>query len=174
MGGKILWSIIGIVSIIGGIMALLNPFAATLAATVIAGWVFIIVGIMQIIGTFTDKEATGKIWMILLGALAIWVGYAILNNPLAGVVALTTVVAISFLVAGLFKLVLAFSLEDRRFFWLILISGAVSVILAVMIFSNFPQSAGVVLGVLLGVDLISNGATMLAVAMSSRSEAEAA
>lgn len=167
MGGRILWGLFGVVSIVGGVLALMNPFGASVAATFIAGWVFIIIGVLEIIGTFMDKEATGKFWMVLLGALAVWLGFAILNNPLAGMVSLTVIVAISFLAAGVFKLILAFSIEDKRFFWLILLSGAVSVVLAVMIFSNFPQSAAAVLGVLLGIDLISNGATLLAVSMSA-------
>ncbi len=168
MGGRILWGLFGLISIAGGVLALMNPFGATLAATVIAGWMFILIGALQIIGTFTDKDAIGKIWMILLGVLAIWVGISILQHPLAGMISLTMVVAISFLVAGVFKLILAFSLEDRRFFWLILLSGAVSVLLAIMIFSNFPQAAATVLGILLGIELISNGATLLAVSMSAR------
>ncbi len=174
MGGRILWGLFGVISIIGGVLALMNPFGASVAATFIAGWVFIIMGVLQIIGVFVDKEATGKFWMVLLGILALWLGYAILNNPLAGMVSLTIVVAVSFLAAGIFKLIFAFSMEDKRFFWLILLSGAVSVILAIMIFSNFPQSAVTVLGILLGIDLISNGATLLAVSFSAKDSSQTA
>ncbi|MEM0949449.1 MAG: DUF308 domain-containing protein [Pseudomonadota bacterium] len=174
MGGRVLWGLFGVLSIAGGILALMNPFGASFAATVIAGWVFILIGILEIIGTLTDKEASGKIWMVLLGVLAIWLGFSILQHPLAGMVSLTVVVAISFLAAGVFKVVLAFSMEDKRFFWLILLSGVVSVVLAVMIFSNFPQSAATVLGILLGIDLISNGATLLAVALSAKPSSETA
>ena len=174
MGGRILWGLIGILSIAGGIVALANPFGASLAATVIAGWMFILVGVLEIIGVFTDKGVRGKIWVVLLGALAIWVGISILNHPLAGMVTLTTVVAITFLVVGAFKAVFAFSLENRGAFWLVLLSGVVSIVLGAMILANFPMSAGAALGILLGIDLISNGATMLAVAIAARPAEQAA
>ncbi|MEM6638161.1 MAG: DUF308 domain-containing protein [Pseudomonadota bacterium] len=171
MTNRVLWFIVGLLSIIGGTFALANPIAATLAATAIAAWMFIIVGVLQIIGGFRQGGVGAKIWTVLLGLLGIFVGVSILQHPLAGMVALTTVVAVTFLVAGLFKVVLSFSLEERRFFWVFLLSGVVSVGLAVMIFSNFPQSAAVMLGILLGIDLISNGVVIVALGLSTPDQA---
>ena len=168
MGNWILWVIIGVIAVAGGIMALLNPFVATLAAEQLAGWLFLVVGLLQIIGGFREEGWGTKLWVILLGVLAVVLGVSLLSNPLAGILALTTVVAILFVVGGLTKIVLAFSLEDRSFFWMILLSGAVSLILGLMVFSNFPQSAVVLLGVLLGIDLISNGIAVIAMALALR------
>ncbi len=168
MGKGILWIIIGIVSIIGGIVALANPVIATFTAAQIAAYVFIFVGIIQILGAFGEAGFGAKLWNTVLGALAIWLGISILGNPLAGVLALTTMVAVLFLAAGIIKLILAVSLEDRSFFWLMLLSGIVSIVLAVMIFSNWPYSAGTVLGILLGVDLISNGVSLIAMGSALR------
>ncbi|MEM8630831.1 MAG: DUF308 domain-containing protein [Pseudomonadota bacterium] len=174
MGSRIIWSIIGILAIAGGIFALLNPIAATLAATAIAGWIFIFMGVLQVVGGFQAEGIGWKIWTILLGLLGVFVGFSILQHPLAGIVALTTVVAIGFLIGGAFKVALAFSLENKRFFWVFLLSGAISVVLAIMIFSNFPQSATIILGILLAVELISSGVTMIALAMSDPDETAAA
>lgn len=168
MSNWILWLVIGVIALVGGIFALLNPLAATLAAEQLAGWLFLVVGILQVIAGFREEGWGAKLWVLLLGILAIVLGVALLANPLAGILALTTVAAILFFAGGLTKIVLAFSLEDRSYFWLILLSGAVSVILAVMIFANFPQSAAVLLGVLLGIDLISNGAAVIAMAFALR------
>jgi uncharacterized membrane protein HdeD (DUF308 family) len=162
MGKSLLWVVIGLVSIAGGILALANPFVASMAATTIAAWVFIFVGILEIVAAFGAEGALAKVGNVLLGALAVFLGISILQHPLAGMVALTTLVGILILAAGIFKMVIAFSLEDRRFFWLILLSGLISVVLAVMIFGNFPQSAAVILGLLLGIDLISNGVSLIA------------
>lgn len=168
MGKTILWVILGIISIVGGIFALASPLVATFVATTIAAWVFIFVGIVQVIGALSAEGAWAKIGNILLGALAVFLGYSILQNPLAGAIALTTLVGILFLAAGVFKLILAFSVEERRAFWLILISGALSVLLAILIFSNFPYSAATMLGILLGVDLISNGVSLIAMSFALR------
>lgn len=168
MSNWILWLFIGAIAVIGGIFALLNPLVATLAAEQLAGWLFLVVGILQVIAGFREEGWGAKLWVLLLGVLAIVLGVALLGNPLAGILALTTVAAVLFLAGGLTKIVLAFSLEDRSYFWPILLSGAVSVILAIMIFANFPQSAAVLLGVLLGIDLISNGVAVIAMALALR------
>ena len=168
MSNWILWLFIGAIAVIGGIFALLNPLVATLAAEQLAGWLFLVVGILQVIAGFREEGWGAKLWVLLLGVLAIVLGVALLGNPLAGILALTTVAAVLFLAGGLTKIVLAFSLEDRSYFWPILLSGAVSVILAIMIFANFPQSAAVLLGVLLGIDLISNGIAVIAMALALR------
>jgi uncharacterized membrane protein HdeD (DUF308 family) len=168
MGNGILWIIIGIISVVGGIIALANPVIASLTATQIAGYIFIFVGIIQIVGAFGQDGIGSKLWNILLGVLAVWLGISILGHPLAGMLALTTMVAILFFISGVVKVALAFSVEDRSPYWLILISGVVSVLLAIMIFSNFPESAGITLGILLGVDLISNGAWLISLGAAIR------
>jgi uncharacterized membrane protein HdeD (DUF308 family) len=166
MGKPILWIILGVISIIGGILALANPFVATLAATTIAAWVFIFVGIVEIVGAFSVEGALAKIGNILLGALAVFLGISILQHPLAGVISLTLLVGILFIASGVFKVIMAFSLEERSYFWLMLLSGIVSIVLAVLIFSNFPQSAAVILGLLLAIELISNGVSLIAMGMA--------
>jgi uncharacterized membrane protein HdeD (DUF308 family) len=50
----------------------------------------------------------------------------------------------------------------------------VSIVLAVLIFSNFPQSAAVILGLLLAIELISNGVTLIALGMALNKERRAA
>ena len=168
MGKTILWVILGLISIAGGVFALLSPLMATFVATTIAAWVFIMVGIVQIVGAFSAEGLWAKLGNILLGALAVFLGYSILQHPLAGALALTTLVGIMFLSAGILKIIIAFSIEERSAFWLILLSGAASVLLAVLVFANFPASAAVMLGVLLGIDLISNGVSLIAMSMALR------
>ena len=167
MASRAFWMLLGILSIVGGIFCFLNPLSATVAATTIAAWLFLAVGILQVIGSFREDGFGSKIWSILLGVLAIFVGYSIFQNPLASVFALTTVVALAFLGGGVAKVLLAFTVENRKYFLVFLLSGAVSVILAIMILSNFPRSAVTVLGILLGIELLSNGVSMIAFGRST-------
>ncbi|WBU63757.1 HdeD family acid-resistance protein [Paracoccus aerodenitrificans] len=162
MTGRILWIVIGVLSILAGILALANPFAATLTAELIAGWSFLFIGILQIFAAFQARGWGGRIWVILLGIACIFLGIMLLRNPLVGIVSLTLMVAVLFLVEGIFKVVMSFDFRGTNAFWLLLLSGALSVLLAIMIFGNFPSSAATILGILLAVELISNGVTMIA------------
>jgi uncharacterized membrane protein HdeD (DUF308 family) len=164
----------GALAILGGIVALLNPLAATLTATVLAAWVFIFVGGLSVLAVFSDISVGRKIWTVLLGLLAIFVGVNILGEPLKGVLLLTWVVAILFLAEGIVKIVMSFSLRDTPYFWMVLLSGAISALLGFMVLSNFPASAASILGILLAVDLISTGAGMVALALHGRGSPRAA
>ncbi len=170
MTNRILWILMGILAIAGGFFALANPFAASIAATTIAAWMFLFLGGLQIFAGFRVEGTGAKIWTILLGALAIYLGITILGHPLKGMMALTTMIAILFLGGGIAKVILAFSLEDKTFFWVVLLSGVASVILGVIIFANWPVSAVTALGILLGVELLSDGISALAMAFSRDSE----
>jgi uncharacterized membrane protein HdeD (DUF308 family) len=158
----------GAIAIVGGIAALLNPMAATLTATILAGWMFVIVGVVLLATVFSEMGWGRRIWTILLGALAVWLGLNILGNPLEGVLTLTLVVGLSFLAEGIVKLILAWGTRGTPYFWMVLLSGAISVLLGGMILANFPQSAATILGILLAVDLISTGVSMVALSLHAR------
>ncbi|MDB6177255.1 DUF308 domain-containing protein [Paracoccus sp. Z330] len=162
MNSKFLWIAMGVVSIAAGLLALMNPLAATLTAEQLAGWSFLFIGVLQLIAAFRAPGWDGRLWAILLGLAFALLGFMLLAKPLAGIISLTILVASLFLVSGLFKVVMSFSLRGSGAFWLVLVSGAVSVALAVMIFANFPAAAATILGVLLAIELISSGMSMIA------------
>lgn len=160
--GKVLWIIVGILSIAAGVLALANPLVATLTAEQIAGWGFLFVGILGMFAVFQQTSWGGRIWVLLIGLMMLLVGINLLAKPLNGVLVLTLVVASLFLVTGIFRVVLSFSLRGTGAFWLVLLSGVISVALAIMIFTNFPAALVLTLGTLLAVELISNGVSMIA------------
>lgn len=162
MGSRILWIILGVIAIIAGILALTNPLAATLTAEQVAGWSFLFIGIFQFFAAFKNEGWGGRIWAILVALAFVLLGVMLLGKPLVGIVSLTLTVATLFLVTGVFQIVMAFSVRGTGAFWLVLLSGILSVILAIMIFGNFPASAASILGILLGVELISSGISMIA------------
>lgn len=108
-----LWMLAGIISLVGGFFALANPLAATITAELLAGWMFIIVGILTAFSAFGDQGWGARIVAILLGILLVVLGINLVSNPLAGSVSLTFAVAILLLVAGVFRLLMAFSSRPR-------------------------------------------------------------
>ena len=168
---RTLFIIAGVLSVLAGLYALINPFPATLVATVMAGWAFLIYAVLQVAAAFQAEGWGGRIWSILIGVLAFIVGIEVLANPLESVLTLTLMVGILFIASGVAKIVASFSLKGTGLFWPIMISGISSLILAFMILSNFPVSAAVALGFLLGVELLSNGIATLAFAFATRDRA---
>ncbi|RBI83717.1 hypothetical protein DRV85_15370 [Rhodosalinus halophilus] len=169
MSGWFWWMLVGILFIVGGVVALFNPFAATVTAERVAAWFFIFGGLLQVVAVFQVSGWGARIWALVLAAVFLWLGVSLLSNPLAGILTLTIVAAIMFLASGIAKIFFSFAVRGSGYFWAMLLSGAISVVLALMVFSNFPQSAAVLLGVLLAVELLSSGATLISYALYLRS-----
>ena len=161
-------AILGVISLVGGILALTNPFAASLAAVVLAGWTFLLFGVLQLVQAFRVTGWPGFLWSLLLGVLTVAVGISLLINPTAGALSLTMLVAVLFLVLGAVKIMYAFSLRPVPGWVFAALSGAISILLGIMIIADYPWSAAAVLGILLAVELLSNGIFLLAVALGLR------
>ncbi|CUH47798.1 hypothetical protein RUA4292_01974 [Ruegeria atlantica] len=52
MKNKILWILLAAISILGGIYALANPVLASGFATILVGWVFVALGVVQVVTGF--------------------------------------------------------------------------------------------------------------------------
>lgn len=161
-------ALLAVISLVGGVLALFNPFAATLAATLMAGWAFAILGVIQLVQAFQVRGWGGFVWSLLFGVLTLVVGISLIFNPLAGMVSLTLLVAVLFLIMGAIKLMYGFSLRPVSGWGWVLASGILSLALGIMILADFPYSATAVLGILLGIELLSNGVLFLLVALGLR------
>lgn len=169
MSGWILWMLIGVITLAGGIVALLNPFAATLAATSLAAWVFLIAGALQLVGVFRTEGWGARFWTLIIALAFLWLGITIMANPLQGVVSLTIVAALMFVATGIAKIIFAFMIRGSGHFVWALLSGVVSLVLGIMVFTNFPSSAAVLLGILLAIELVATGVTLISFALLLRS-----
>ncbi len=157
-----IWTLImGLLMIAAGVLALMNPFPASLAVVVFAAWSFMILGVLQLISAFRDAKGGNRIWLILLALVMIWIGFVLRGNPLEGLVTLTIVVALSFVASGIAKLVVGWSLRSVGLGGWVMVSGLLSVVLGVMFMGNILGAAPWVLGFLLGIELISDGVAAL-------------
>lgn len=168
MKNRSLLIILGIITVIAGFFAILNPVAGSIAVTLLTGWLFLLIGILQIVATFQETDWSHRLWSLLLAVLAILAGIGLLADPLSGVISLTYLLAILFIVSGVFKIVASLAMEAGNWKWMVLLSGLLSLGLGILIFANFASAALTTLGLLLGLQLISDGASMLGLAMASR------
>ena len=157
------WTVVGVLSIIAGVVALLNPLAATLTAERLAGWLFLIVGFFQLFTAFRAEGWGGKLWALLWALITLWCGVVLLWNPGTGIVTLTGVLGVTLLLSGVFKAILAFKVRITPLWWMILISAVLSIVLGFMILNNLYAAALGALGVILGIELIQSGFGLIAV-----------
>lgn len=170
-----LW-VSGLAAVVLGFVAMLFPFAATIAAELLFGAVLVATGVIEIIGALLSKGSRNIGWTLLFGALALIAGGILLFYPLQGVLTLTLVLASFFIVGGFFKMTAAWYLRPSNlamlgfpvtggYGWLAF-SGALSVFLGVVLLLGLPGTAIWALGLLLGIDLIFLGASEIALALA--------
>ncbi|WP_373098929.1 MULTISPECIES: HdeD family acid-resistance protein [Pasteurellaceae] len=153
--------IAGLLSLIGGLFACFNPFAASLTVDLLAGWFLIICAVVMLYFAFSSLSGQAK-WSEIIIALAyLLLGYFLLAHPLQGLVSLTLLFGIMLLLAGIFRLCVAVKLLHGYIRWIMIASAALSLLLAGLIFANFPQSAAVTLGLIFAIELMSNGISLL-------------
>jgi uncharacterized membrane protein HdeD (DUF308 family) len=165
----ILFLIQGVILAALGLLALGAPFLATVVFVKLAGWLFIIGGVVALASFFTGREVPGSIWSFLGAALAIIAGIYLLSQPLSGMLSLTLVLVAFFLAQGVTQIFA--SLAHRRVLkswgW-VLFSGIVDLILAGIIMSGWPETSSWVLGILVGVNLLMYGIALIMTAIASR------
>lgn len=162
---------VGLLSLIGGIIALLNPLAATMTATVLAGYMFMLVGALMLFSILTDDSWGSRLLSLVLGLATLAIGVNIVSNPLQGVLQLTVVVALLMIFVGVLRIVVAFRMPTAALKALLILAGLVSLVLGAMILTSFPFSAAVVLGILLAIELLSNGVSLIALGLAAREKA---
>ncbi|MFC3612499.1 HdeD family acid-resistance protein [Lutimaribacter marinistellae] len=150
--------LLGILSVVFGIVILGAPVVASVAITTLTGILLLIGGGAQIVGGFTVEGAWGKIFAIIMGIVMALLGWSFLSNPLAGTLSLAMVVMILFAAGGIARIILSFQMRGTQLFWPTLISGLLSLALAVYIFSNATAGLALsLLGILMGIEMLFNG-----------------
>jgi uncharacterized membrane protein HdeD (DUF308 family) len=162
----------GIVLILLGVLAILLPKIASVAVTIIIGWIFFVSGIMGLIATFGVRGAPGFWWSLISGVLAVAAGLVLLIQPISGALTLTLVLIAFFTVEGVATIM--YALEHRRelsgrWEWM-LVSGIIDLILAAIILMGYPGTAAWALGLLVGVNMIFGGSALVAMALHARSK----
>jgi len=152
---------LGIIMILGGIFALGDVVAFTLVSVIFIGAMLLVGGICQIIHAFMTREWTAFFFNLLAGFLYVIGGFLIMQEPVRGSLVLTLFVLAALLIGGVMRLVISLQHRELPGWWLVLLSGIVSIGLAVMLYATLPWSGMWVLGTLIGIELLVQGFTWL-------------
>jgi uncharacterized membrane protein HdeD (DUF308 family) len=171
----LLFLIEGVVLLVLGATAIGLPPLATLAATIIIGWLFLVSGVIGLITTFMMRQAPGFWWSLISAVLGVVVGTLLLASPLSGAVSLTIVLVAFFVIEGIASIM--FALDHKRelsgrWGWM-LVSGIVDLVLASLIFTGLPSTAAWAIGLLVGINMVFGGSALIAMALHARNAAPA-
>ena len=163
----------GTVLVILGVLAVLVPAIASLAATVFFGWILLLSGVVGLVSTIRARHVPGFWWSLVSAIVGIVAGVLLLGWPLQGTLSLTSVLIAFLLVEGAVSIF--YALEHRtalsgRWGWM-LASGVVDLVLGVILLAGLPGTAVWGLGLLIGINMLFGGWALIVMALSAGSEA---
>ncbi|WP_431202155.1 HdeD family acid-resistance protein [Bradyrhizobium betae] len=157
---------LGVVYLIAGFVALGSVVMATAASVIVVGAMMIVAGAAEIIGAFQMKSWGKFLIWALLGVLYVVAGFLTFENPLFAAVLLTFFLGASLIASGAVRLFLAFSMKRESPWVWVALSGAITLLLGLLIVARWPVNSVYILGLFLGIDLIMAGAGWISLGFS--------
>jgi len=155
---------LGIVLIALGVAAVLTPAVAGSAVVIVIGFILLIGGIVAVVRGLKAEAGMEKAMGLILGIITALAGIAIISHPLFGLAFLTLLLVGYFVAEGVWKIVVSFRYKPATGWKWLLASGVLSLILGLLIWSQWPVSGLWDVGVLVGVNLVSTGLALVTLA----------
>jgi uncharacterized membrane protein HdeD (DUF308 family) len=163
---------VGVALMALGIVATLTAGLSTIVAVDFFGWILVIAGAGVTLHAFWAKRWSGFFLQLFSGLLYLVAGWMLATHGELSAIALTLVIAISFVVQGAFRIGAALSTRIDGWDGL-LVSGIITLLLGLMIWNEWPLSGVWVIGLFVGIDMFFYGGWLVSLALSVRKLAKA-
>lgn len=147
----------GFAVVILGILALMAPFVSGATVTLLVAVVMVAAGLSTTIYAFKAGSFGKGVLQFLFGGITIVAGVAMFFTPVFSMLTITGVLMAYFLVDGIFTIISGVKARPAQGWVWILISGVASIVLAVLLFRDWPASGAYAVGLLVGIRLIMTG-----------------
>jgi uncharacterized membrane protein HdeD (DUF308 family) len=160
---------VGIALVVLGTIGLYMVGTLTLVSILYFGVLVIAGGVLTLIDAFKAEGWKAKLWEILIGVLYIVAGLIMILYPGASAVWFTAFIAAFLLVSGIFRIIMGFQVRSEVKGWgWIVFGGAASIVLALVIYAQWPVSGLWVIGLFIAIEMIMQGISMISIAMAAR------
>jgi uncharacterized membrane protein HdeD (DUF308 family) len=156
----------GIAFIILGILAIGLPVISTFATEQFLGWLLILGGLVQGYKTFQNHVGNHFYLFLFSAALNLILGVLLLMYPVAGVVSLALLLIFFFLMQGITKISMAYQLRPATNWGWLVVSGILSIVMAIIIWMGWPGSAFWAIGLLIGINMLFFGISLLSLGIA--------
>ena len=155
---------IGVIAIVLGVIAILVPAVASVGTAIFIGWLLLVVGTFMIAAAFSAHSVGTVVLRLIWALLTVIVGLWLIVEPHNGTLTLTLVLGIYFLFMGLTRITVAFIARGQPNAGLVGLSGVAGLLIGILVLAKWPSSADWAIGLLVGIDLIFAGWTLVSVA----------
>ncbi|RZU40601.1 HdeD family acid-resistance protein [Edaphobacter modestus] len=167
--GTLNWSIfLSILLILAGFCTLLVPALGGIGVTIFVGWALIVSGITHFVFAWKSHTTGSRIWEVLVGLAYLFAGIYLILHPVAGLASLTLLLAFYLLFEGIFEIISFFQIRPRHGAGWLLFDGLVTLLLAVMIWRQWPSSSLWAIGTLVGISMLFSGFSRLMLSLSAK------
>ncbi len=164
----------GVALMVLGIIAIGSSFITTLVTLIVFGILLLLGALFQVITALWGRSWRGFFLHLLGGVLYLIIGVFMIDHPVEASLGATLLVALGLLASGIVRIVMSVIERFDGWGWLLL-SGVVSFLLGAAIWRQWPLSGLWVIGLFVGIEMLSSGLSwmMLGLAVRQRSEAAA-
>jgi uncharacterized membrane protein HdeD (DUF308 family) len=114
MSDSLKWILLGLLTIVFGVVVLGNTVVASLAIATLTGTMLLAGGIMQFIGGFSVEGMGAKAFTWLTGAMMAFLGWSFLSHPLAGMISLSVLILILLAAGGIARIIYSFRMRGTH------------------------------------------------------------
>ena len=156
---------LGVIYVFAGLVALSSvAFAATVTVFMV-GIMMVVSGVAEVISAFQVRPWSRALLWVLIGGLYIAAGILAFENPMLTAKFLTLLLGLSLAASGIARVVLVATMKASPSRLAVMISALLTIAIGVVILLHWPVASLLILGVFLGVDLISAGISWITVGL---------
>lgn len=156
--------LVGVLSMVAGVIVLFKPGDSLATLAVIAGIFMLVDGILEMASAFM-RGTRNRGLVALFGVLTAVVGVLLIRHPISGVAAVALLIGIWLIAAGVIRFATAFEEYEHRTWHAI--AGIIELIAGIVIVST-PSIGFATLALLVGIGFILNGIGLTALGWGMR------
>ncbi len=155
--------LLGVMLVALGILSVMAPLFTGVTVTILVGMYLVAAGCIEMYFAFKAPSFGKGALKFLFGGVGVVAGFVTFALPIESLQTLTLILAGLFIVGGIVEIVLALNLkkEDAVGWAWLLFSGIASILLAVLIFAQWPMSGLWAVGVIVGTRILFHGLTLI-------------
>lgn len=159
---------LGILMVILGVIGLGMTVSLTIVSVLFFGVLLLIGSGFQLVDAFKSKGWKSVTWHVLIAIAYLIGGLAMVYDPVSAGIALTLFIGAMLIAVGIMRIAMAFQMRVYKGWGWIAFSGALSILLGVLIMMKWPASGLWVIGMFVAIEMIIQGWSSIMIAMAAK------